>query len=77
MVPNQAVNEIIDAIIHLNGDRIAELALKAVTEGIAPLTVVNDGLSAGLRKVGDLFADEEMFLPELITAANMVSQAME
>jgi 5-methyltetrahydrofolate--homocysteine methyltransferase len=27
--------------------------------------------------VGDLFADEEMFLPELITAANMVSQAMD
>ena len=39
--------------------------------------VINDGLSAGLRKVGDLFAEEEMFLPELITAANMVSQTMD
>jgi 5-methyltetrahydrofolate--homocysteine methyltransferase len=74
---NQTINEIIDAIIHMNGDRIAELALKAVAEGIAPLTVINDGLSAGLRKVGDLFAEEEIFLPELITAANMVSQTME
>jgi len=77
MGPNQTIDEIIDAIIHLNGNRITELALKAVAEGIAPLMVINDGLSAGLRKVGDLFAEEEMFLPELITAANMVSQTMD
>ena len=71
MGPSQTIDEIVDAIIHLNGNRVTELALKAVAEGIAPLTVINDGLSAGLRKVGDLFAEEEMFLPELITAANM------
>ena len=77
MGPSQTIDEIVDAIIHLNGNRVTELALKAVAEGIAPLTVINDGLSAGLRKVGDLFAEEEMFLPELITAANMVSQTMD
>lgn len=77
MGPSQTIDEIVDAIIHLNGNRVTELALKAIAEGIAPLTVINDGLSAGLRKVGDLFAEEEMFLPELITAANMVSQTMD
>ena len=77
MGPSQTIDEIVDAIIHLNGNRVTELALKAVAEGIAPLMVINDGLSAGLRKVGDLFAEEEMFLPELITAANMVSQTMD
>ena len=77
MGPSQTIDEIVDAIIHLNGNRVTELALKAVAEGIAPLRVINDGLSAGLRKVGDLFAEEEMFLPELITAANMVSQTMD
>jgi corrinoid protein of di/trimethylamine methyltransferase len=77
MGSNQIVNEIIDAIIHLNGNRITELALKAVAEGVTPLQVINDGLSAGLRKVGDLFAEEEIFLPELITAAHMVSQTMD
>jgi len=77
MGPSQTIDEIVDAIIHLNGNRVTELALKAVAEGIAPLRVINDGLSAGLRKVGDLFAEEEMFLPELITAANMVSKTMD
>jgi len=77
MGPSQTIDEIVDAIIHLNGNRVTELALKAVAEGIAPLRVINDGLSAGLKKVGDLFAEEEMFLPELITAANMVSQTMD
>jgi len=77
MGPSQTIDEIVDAIIHLNGNRVTELALKAVAEGIAPLRVINDGLSAGLKKVGDLFAEEEMFLPELITAANMVSKTMD
>ena len=66
MGPNQTIDEIIDAIIRLNGNQVTELTLKAVAEGVAPLTVINEGLAAGLRKVGDLFADEQIFLPELI-----------
>jgi len=77
MGTNQNVDEIIEAIIGLKEDQVTELALKAIAEGAAPLTVINEGLAAGLRKVGDLFADEQVFLPELINAARMVSRAVE
>jgi dimethylamine corrinoid protein len=77
MDADKTMNEIIEAIIGLDGDKIAALSLKAVADGINPLAVVNDALTAGLRKVGDLFADEEMFLPELVKAGNLVAAAME
>lgn len=77
MSPDTYINDIIDAIIRLEGDRITTLALKAIDGGVPPLVIVNQGLTAGLRKVGDLFADEQVFLPELVQAGSMVARAME
>ncbi len=71
------INAIIDAIIGLEADRVTSLALDAIDGGVPALTVVNQGLTAGLRKVGDLFADEQMFLPELVQAGNIVARTME
>ena len=36
MRPSQTIDEIVDAIIHLNGNRVTELALKAVTRVSLP-----------------------------------------
>lgn len=69
--------EIIDAIIGLEGEKTTDLSLKAIHDGVEPLVVVNQALSVGLRKVGDLFADEQMFLPELVQAGNLVTKTME
>ena len=77
MGSNQSIDEIIDAIIRLNENQVTERVLKAIAEGVAPLTVINEGLAAGLRRVGDLFADEQIFLPELINAARIVAKTIE
>jgi len=77
MSPDTYINDIIDAIIRLEGDRVTTLAVKAIDGGVPPLVVVNQALTAGLRKVGDLFADEQMFLPELVQAGNLVARTME
>lgn len=77
MNPDTYINDIIDAIIRLEGDRVTTLAVKAIDAGVPPLVIVNQALTAGLRKVGDLFADEQMFLPELVQAGNLVTRTME
>jgi corrinoid protein of di/trimethylamine methyltransferase len=77
MSPDTYINDIIDAIIRLEGDQVTTLAVKAIDGGVPPLVVVNQALTAGLRKVGDLFADEQMFLPELVQAGNLVARTME
>lgn len=77
MSPDTYISDIIDAIIRLEGDQVTRLALKAIEGGTPPLEIVNQALTPGLRKVGDLFADEQMFLPELVQAGNLVAKTME
>jgi len=60
------------AILEYDPDGAANWARKAVEEQLDPLEVF-DALTTGLRQVGDAFGRGELFLPELIGAA----QAME
>lgn len=60
------------AILEYDPDGAANWARKAVEEQLDPLEVF-DALTTGLRQVGDAFGRGELFLPELIAAA----QAME
>ena len=73
----EIISEIINSIVSLEGDRITELSLSAVEQGVPPLEVINDGLTVGLRKIGDLFSGERIFLPELIKAGSLVTQTMD
>jgi corrinoid protein of di/trimethylamine methyltransferase len=77
MNPDTHINGIIDGIIGLDGNGVTDLVLKAIEAGVPPLTIVNQALTVGLRKVGDLFADEQMFLPELVMAGSLVTKTME
>jgi len=77
MKGDNLINVIIEAVIRMNEDALMDLISKAMDEGVDPFLVINDGLTVGLRKVGDLFADEEIFLPELVLAGEIVTHAME
>ena len=52
------------------------LAKQALEQGLDPLTCVNEGLTKGIQKVGDLFASGEYFLPELIIGAEAMKKAL-
>ncbi|MFC2054280.1 B12-binding domain-containing protein [Chloroflexota bacterium] len=41
-------------------------ANQALQQDLDPLDCINDGLTPGIKRVGELFASEEYFLPELI-----------
>ena len=41
-------------------------AKQALAQGLDPLECINQGLSRGIQKVGELFAAGEFFLPELV-----------
>lgn len=57
-----------------------EDCLRVINEGLAngmdPLDAVEKGLSKGINKVGDDFAEEIVFLPELIMAADVMKAGM-
>jgi corrinoid protein of di/trimethylamine methyltransferase len=45
--------------------------------GIDPLKAIEEGLAQGIREVGNKFANGEVFLPELIMAAETMKKALE
>lgn len=52
-------------------------AKKAVEVGVDPLRAIEDGLAQGIREVGDKFDKGEIFLPELVMAAEAMKSALE
>jgi trimethylamine corrinoid protein len=52
-------------------------AKEALANEIDPLEAVEEGLSKGMSVVGDRFEGGEVFLPELLMAANAFNGAME
>jgi corrinoid protein of di/trimethylamine methyltransferase len=69
-VEDPLLREIQQAIIDLEEDRVEELTLQAIDDGLSPLDILQDGLTAGVKTVGDKFGRGEVFLPELAMSAD-------
>ncbi len=57
------------AVIEYDMENIAGLAKDALDHGMDPLQGIEKGLAAGIRDVGIKFGAGELFLPELVMAA--------
>lgn len=64
------------SVIDGEPDDTEELAKQALDQGLDPLTCINQGLTKGIQKVGELFASGEYFLPELIIGAEAMKRAL-
>ena len=63
------------AIIEYDAEAAASLAQRAITEKVDPLKALNV-LTVAIRQVGDAFNKRELFLPELVAAADVMTRAM-
>lgn len=59
----------IEAIIDADEDAVEEILNDAKEEGISAVELLKDGFSRGMEQLGEMFAEGEAFLPELIMAA--------
>ena len=67
---------IINALLTCNPDQATALVTKALEEKVPAVDILNKGLLAGMEIVGEKMEDEEMFIPEVLTAANAMSQCV-
>lgn len=65
------------AVIDGEPEDAALLAKQALDDGTDPLACITNGLTKGIRKVGDLFATGEYYLPELIIGADAMKAALD
>ena len=70
-------SEISEAIVNLDKEKAIKLAKRAIADGLNLLEVVEHGFGEGIRKIGDLWDEGEIFLPELMLGGNIMQEAME
>ncbi|MGM0372314.1 MAG: corrinoid protein [Halobacteriota archaeon] len=71
------IEDIQQAIIDLEEDKTAELTQEAIDKGLNPLVILQEGLTEGVRTVGDKFGRGEVFLPELAMSADCMKAGVE
>lgn len=65
------------AVIDGEVDDVIKLANQALDDGLDPLICINEGLTKGIQRVGELFSSGEYFLPELIIGADVMKAGLD
>lgn len=76
-MPNESIGERLSAVI-IAGDKDKLLVAieDALREGMTPSDIIEKGMSPGMKEVGERFARYEIYLPEMLMAAEAWEQAM-
>jgi len=59
-----------DAVVEMEEEAAVEISNKIVEQHIDAIEAIEKGLSVGMEKAGQLFEDEEYFIPELLTCSD-------
>jgi len=65
-----------NSVIEGEIEQAAELARRALAEGLDPLVAIEEGYARGIREVGERFARGEYFLPHLAMGAEAMKAGM-
>lgn len=70
------VKQIMEAFESTEYDAIPLLVQRALDEGVGATSILDDGLVAGIRKVGEQFRRGEVYLPDMMMAADAWQDGM-
>ena len=56
---------------------VVALVTEALADGIAPKTILNEGLVTGMNIIGEKFKNNEVFVPEILVAARAMNRGMQ
>ncbi len=69
-------NQIQEALIQCDKDRLADLVKKALDESVPATDILNKGLIAGMDIVGEKMETGDMFIPEVLMAAQAMGECV-
>jgi 5-methyltetrahydrofolate--homocysteine methyltransferase len=70
-------NQLKDTLVNLDGDKLIQLVNQALESGQAASDILNQGLIAGMDVVGERMEKQDMFIPEVLMAARLMSRCVE
>ena len=66
----ELIKQLYDAVINMDEDKARELSKTILDEGIDAYYAVTHGLSAAMDKVGELYTQNEYFVPEILLCSD-------
>jgi len=72
----EILGQLAQAVIDGEPEQATERARFALEQGLDPLACINEGLTLGINRVGELFASGEYFLPDLIIGGEAMKAAL-
>jgi len=76
MTRDEILDGLKQAILAYDVEAGKRLTRQALDSGLGPLEAIDEGLSRGIKIIGDKFQAMEIFLPELMMAAKVFLEAM-
>jgi corrinoid protein of di/trimethylamine methyltransferase len=64
------------AVVAGEPEEAEQLAKQALAQGLDALTCINEGLTPGINRVGELFATGDYFLPDLVLGGDAMKAAL-
>lgn len=71
------LEKLANAVINYDEDAAMAAADEAIDAGINPIEAITQGLGAGINVMGERFEKGEIYIPELVLAAEVMSKASE
>ncbi len=69
------VKAIYAAVLHGEKEAVTELVKTALAQGISPIVITKEGLSAAMTAIGDDYGKGKCYLPQVMLAAETMQQA--
>ena len=72
-----AIADIYNAVLNYEMDRVKQLVQAELDSGTDISTILNQGLISTMDKVGQLFSEGKLFIPEMLMTARAMQSGME
>jgi corrinoid protein of di/trimethylamine methyltransferase len=76
MAHEDLIKEAREALLTQDKAKAVDVANRALAAGMSPQEIMSEGFIVGIRELGDRFDEGEVFLPELMLAAEAMEAAM-
>ena len=71
------LNKISDALVAIDGETVKSLVQDALDQGFLAQRILDEGLIRGMDIVGDRMGTGDMFIPEVLMCAKIMTKAVE
>jgi len=73
----ELLKQLHEGVVEFEEDQVKEAAQKVLDEGLNVYDAVMNGLAAGMQEVGDLYDQQEYFVPELLMCADALYMGLD